>query len=506
MSLKNIFLKTFLFLAFGFFGASSAFASILYYYQDRNYSCYTTTQPVCDVLFSSFDQANYKKTSCSASTGSVLLGYSQRVQTSVIDGVPTYAWLDQGTTYAGSRLSKECEGNDQITLQGCVATCAPDPCMAMKDKTVELEEICGLSQCPTGSTFSTTEKVCKNSKGATVPAQSVYSIPAAGQTESFQGCEVVSQPSPDAAGRGYFKDEELGSGELTTYCPVTYKYTGNKGSDSPDTGQNTPSTDATSPSLEDIPKLPPGLYLPEADGGCKSGDSFGQYGAGDSAIGVCVPGSDGSGDGDSGATCPATGQIKVNGTCQCTTSGYVVKNGACSAPDSNPDPNPNPDGTTCPNNLPKNPDGSCPSANTTGSGGGSYTASEKCAKAPTCSGDVVQCGLMQEAHKSKCQLLETLTGMPDGLPEKLEKIGTASNDSRIGAASGSAGNALTQLSQKIGFANSACISDVSIQVMGKTIVIPLSQVCDLLKIIRLLLHLATYFFCLRLLWSTVATV
>lgn len=497
--------STFLFLALTCFAASSAFATKDYFYSKHSATntCFTTHQEVCakhiSYLEPLYPAVEFNLESCNLSHPDIDITYSKdeiqqqyNVTTGTWGPVPVHSPSDGQYRLIGNRFKLTCQDNEQMKLEGCTAQCVPDDgCSTKRDQTVELEEICGLSQCPTGSTFSTTEKSCKNSKGATVPAQSVYSIPAAGQTESFQGCEVVSQPSPDAAGRGYFKDEELGSGELTTYCPVTYKYTGNKGSDSPDTGQNTPSTDATSPSLEDIPKLPPGLYLPEADGGCKSGDSFGQYGAGDSSIDVCVPGSDGSGDGDSGATCPATGQIKVNGTCQCTTSGYVVKNGVCSAPDSNPDPNPNPDGTTCPNNLPKNPDGSCPSANTTGSGGGSYTASEKCAKAPTCSGDVVQCGLMQESHKAKCDLLEQIGSVPDDVKNAADSLGEAVTDNaNINGWAQTTNGYMNILQGLLIPSNSSCnITDIKLQVLAKEINIPLIQFCPFFELVKLLLNI-----------------
>jgi FlaG/FlaF family flagellin (archaellin) len=499
MSLKNIFIKTFLFLAFGFFLASSAFASkTLYYYKsDSNSVCNLQMSSICTYtasLLNAVDPTHYKYSGCFLDSNSVGLDVTAaQTSTNHSTGVTTTNWIPYGSASAGSRLSKECNDSDVLTLTGCTATCAPDPCMAKKGQTVELEEVCGLSQCPTGATFSTTEQVCKKPNGATVPALSVYSIPAAGQTESFEGCEVVSQSSPDAAGRGYFKPQELGSGELTTYCPVIYKYTGEKGSDSPDTGQNTPSNDANSPSLDDVPKLPPGLYLPKSDGGCDAGDAHGQFGAGDAAIDVCVPGSNSSGDGngDSGGTCPATGQIKVNGTCQCTTSGYVVKNGVCSAPDSNPDPNPNPDGTTCPNNLPKNPDGSCPSANTTGSGGGSYTASEKCAKAPTCSGDVVQCGLMQESHKAKCDLLEQIGSVPDDVKNAADSLGEAVTDNaNINGWAQTTNGYMNILQGLLIPSNSSCnITDIKLQVLAKEINIPLIQFCPFFELVKLLLNI-----------------
>lgn len=98
-----------------------------------------------------------------------------------------------------------------------------------------------------------------------------------------------------------------------------------------------------------------------------------------------------------------------------------------------------------------------------------------------------------------------MTGLPEGMADKLKKIGTATNDARIGAANGQASNALDAVAQKIGFANTACPADIVVIVKSTHIVIPLSSACDLFKLFRLFLHLAAYFFCLRLFWFILAT-
>lgn len=233
--------------------------------------------------------------------------------------------------------------------------------------------------------------------------------------------------------------------------------------------------------------------------------------------GLCS--NDPRGTGCAGGSLPDKSGMCPDGKASCPIGKTRDSSGMCVGNNSN-DP---PDGTGCKDGstadaLGKCADGSgvCPSGQIRNSLGKcvvddvntpkSATASNDCLVSPECSGDIVQCGLIQQNWQTGCDLQKALTGMPDGLSDKLAKIGTSSNDSRIGAASGSAENALTQLSQKIGFSNSACPTDISIQVLSKSIVIPISQVCDLLKIIRLLLHLATYFFCLRMLWTTLVTI
>lgn len=80
---------------------------------------------------------------------------------------------------------KFCPVGSTISLDGCTATCVlKDPCMQKKDEQVELEELCGLSSCPAGASFSSTTKTCLKN-GAIVPNQSVYSIPASGQIGEY---------------------------------------------------------------------------------------------------------------------------------------------------------------------------------------------------------------------------------------------------------------------------------------------------------------------------------
>ena len=135
-----------------------------------------------------------------------------------------------------------------------------------------------------------------------------------------------------------------------------------------------------------------------------------------------------------------------------------------------------------------------------------YTASSNCDAAPVCDGDVVQCGLMQEAYISKCQLLKSMTEMPEDLKEQLEKVGTESDSSEVSSAKNVANSYLNAMSAAMHFSNSSCPGDFSIAVMGRSISIAISQVFDLFRILRLMLHLAAYFFCLRMLWMSLSTI
>lgn len=82
--------------------------------------------------------------------------------------------------------------------------------------------------------------------------------------------------------------------------------------------------------------------------------------------------------------------------------------------------------------------------------------------------------------------------------QDLEKIGEPSNDPRIGEAQQNASNAMNNLSNMLSFSNQSCISDMHINVLGKDITIPLSEYCSLMAIIKILMQISVYLFCLHL--------
>ena len=408
----------------------------------------------------------------------------------------------------GTEHELTCETGQHLNLQGCTASCVADTpppdennCQSKKDQTLELEELCGLRACPAGSVTNSSGS-CINSKGAVVPAQAVSSIPSDGQTNSYNGCEVVSLPSPTAAGRGYFRANETGGSELNVYCPVNYKYTGNEGTGSSGSGTGgsgsqpdlVPPKDDTSPPTAPLPTLPPNMYYPPAGGSCNAGDAQGTFGSGDSQQVTCLK-QDGNNNGGDGGN---------NGSGNCLDGTPRPSSGICPTnTDGGGGDNPTP--TPCPNNVEKGSDGKCPTATggTGGEGEGTYGVNEKCTKAPTCTGDVVNCGLIHQQWKSLCDLQESLIGVKDSEATKYNDVGKDSSDPRVAAA-------VSSLTQKVndvkGFlvppSAGSCPADITISLMGKAVVLPISKLCPLFQLMRFLLHLIVNLLSLRILYTS----
>lgn len=423
--------------------------------------------------------------------------------------------VETGTTYQVqegysnityyNKQTHTCPAGQHLKLDGCNVSCEIDnPCMDKKDQEKELEELCGLSVCPAGAHFDTTYQVCKNAANAVVPAQSTYNVPSPGQISSFDGCEVVSLPSPDAIGRGYFKANELGGSELSTYCPVKYKFTGNKGSDASGTGSggsgdspNLPAaTDSTSPPLADLPKLPPNMYYPPTGGSCNAGDAQGTYGAGDSAVPVCAKQSgqgDGGNDPSDGLKCLDGSPIPTSGTCPTTDGGGG----------DNPTP------TTCPNNAPKNTDGTCPTSTTGGGAGGSCTSTTcsantttECRTAPTCRGDAINCAILLQSWKNACLLIASPTSEQQA---DITKSMTETDTALSGIKStyqASLDSAMSGLPSNIS-TSSVCLADSSFTLLGKSIPIPLSKLCPYFQTMRSMLLLLSYLFAARIIFGSI---
>ncbi|PVA03270.1 hypothetical protein DC362_10110 [Acinetobacter nosocomialis] len=88
-----------------------------------------------------------------------------------------------------------------------------------------------------------------------------------------------------------------------------------------------------------------------------------------------------------------------------------------------------------------------------------------------------------------------------------EKIGDASDDSRYLNAQSDATNSLQSLANKLTFSSSACVHDITvvIPVFG-TFTIPVSRWCELLALVKILLHLSTLMLAFRMLDSTVRAI
>lgn len=88
-----------------------------------------------------------------------------------------------------------------------------------------------------------------------------------------------------------------------------------------------------------------------------------------------------------------------------------------------------------------------------------------------------------------------------------EKIGDASDDPRSLNAQSDAAGSLQSLSNKLTFSNSACVQDftVSVPIYG-SLTVPISQWCDLLALVKILLHLCTLMLAFKMLDSTVRAI
>ncbi|WP_284078767.1 methyl-accepting chemotaxis protein [Acinetobacter nosocomialis] len=88
-----------------------------------------------------------------------------------------------------------------------------------------------------------------------------------------------------------------------------------------------------------------------------------------------------------------------------------------------------------------------------------------------------------------------------------EKIGDASDDPRYLNAQSDATNALQKLSNKLTFSNTACVQDFTVDFpYFGSFVVPLSRWCELLAIIKILIHLSVYILAFRMLDSTVRAI
>lgn len=154
----------------------------------------------------------------------------------------------------------------------------------------------------------------------------------------------------------------------------------------------------------------------------------------------------------------------------------------------------------------QNPDGTSSGEGGGGSctsGGCSAETSSDCTTPPTCSGDVILCGLLNQQWVSTCKQTEALTGLKEGEDSKYDQVGTNSNDARVAAATGS----FTQKVNEVkGFlvpvSAGSCPADMSITIMNKPVVLPISKLCPLFQLMRFLLHLIVNLLCLRILYSS----
>lgn len=225
MSLKKILIKTFLILALGCFWSSSAFADTTYkYFDDANYKCYLDIQAACGARLSK-ESASYAtmtppRTVSLLSCSEIYPQYKVRVSyanptTGVISSTDSAVTAIVNTKY------KTCPAGETFKLEGCTATCVPDPCASLKDQEFSGASACGSFACNTGTLQNGTcdGKVVLSGASSTVT-----------DTNKCIGTLVSNDLT-----KAYYKKEDNGKSSGTAYCSATYKYIG-----ASDTSEPTP--------------------------------------------------------------------------------------------------------------------------------------------------------------------------------------------------------------------------------------------------------------------------
>lgn len=124
---------------------------------------------------------------------------------------------------------------------------------------------------------------------------------------------------------------------------------------------------------------------------------------------------------------------------------------------------------------------------------------------PECTGDPLLCAIQQQEWQSGCDVQKAIASpLPDDELAKWEAVGTDKFDSaEITGAQGRVDQYLSQFAQRLSFSTGGCPGDFSINVMGRSIHIAISDACPLLRIMKIICWMGAYLFSLRVLWSSV---
>jgi len=353
-----------------------------------------------------------------------------------------------------------------LNKTSCTGSCIappPDRCADKKDQIKSFAVQCGTFNCPAGSkTVLDGSIVCDKAPGYFTP-----STPPSSAT--FDGCALQAQAVPEFnMGDAVGLNAEVGGQTQAGFCGVEYKYTGASG-----TGADTPtSTNGTGFNVS---------YLPAgANGECPANYKAGTL----NGRNICAP--------DSGSNTDPNTNPNTN------------PNGDPNGNPTDPNTDPNAGGDACSNNAPK-VNGVCPAA---GGGGGVGTASTSatCVHAPACNGDPLVCASIVQQWISTCEQTRALTTITDAEKTASQAAISAANLSYSSAKSASSSSASGILS---GFTNSVdsgskggtCIPDVTIGVMGKTMVIPFSVACSFFRFLRMLVIFVSYLSAMRIVYK-----
>lgn len=137
--------------------------------------------------------------------------------------------------------------------------------------------------------------------------------------------------------------------------------------------------------------------------------------------------------------------------------------------------------------------GQCPNGGSPTASGcsGTYTDGG-CDVPPQCYGDAVLCGIAVNTHKTACEVASGSTaGLPPGSGDGTDNSG----DPTASAVSSSVdlGDGSTLDASGFGYATSCPLTDLSFSVMGQSIDVPLSSLCNWISVIRYIVLAMAYF-------------
>jgi hypothetical protein len=124
----------------------------------------------------------------------------------------------------------------------------------------------------------------------------------------------------------------------------------------------------------------------------------------------------------------------------------------------------------------------------------------------TSQGDFDGSGIIDSVNSFKDKFIEFFGTERD--TSDLEQIGQESNDPRSNGARDNATSAFQNLANVLTFSNSSCVPDLEINniPLFHSVVIPLSKWCDLLAMVKILLHLGVLLTALRMVTDTVRVI
>lgn len=522
---EKIVFKTFLILALCCFAVSSAFA-------DTTHKFYTTLDGggYCNISPDAFTQQTFTWWILNPSVGSTF--YRPSYDGSQLNNAELYiryskSYYNENTKTWGPPSSQEpvhvgrerthtCPDNTQFVLDGCNASCVVDPCQAKQGLTFTKEVTCGTVTCINQGLITGTPPNLSCSKGIGIWT------PAPAQTTSFEECSGTllnaNIPSQGQLAQTIVPEDALGKSSTTAYCSATYTYTGSTGTSAENPDLVNLSFSGVIPTTEDgqcpagykkgsfalgeqDPNNPNNQYICIPDSGsptdptdpppinCATGTHY------DAATDKCVPdtntgGGDNNNGGDSGTGDNNTGGGGGGGGGGGSGgSGSSGGEGQGDEADSNPNDgiNSGADG--------KQSTGKCAAGENC-----SYTSSTSCQTPPACTGDVLQCGLILEQYKTKCEMVKNFGSVPNDVQTAADGLGEEVTDNQdINSWKGTTkGYTETLRSLAVPSSSSCNISNIQLNILSKTVEIPLAQFCPFFELIRLLLNITVDLVVLRI--------